>query len=223
MSNTKENNKNWFVALLLSIVCLDRLYLGQMRLGIVKLAAFPIVFLTLVSSVFGILSSGPTVSFFIYSINIPFLSGSNWAFSLFLSSIAFCYLAFWYVYDIVRIVTHRENLSRVMTSSKAKSNKSISQKSMSNTEENNKAWPLALFLSIFCFDRLYLGQTISGMIKFITYGFLIFFYPLFQGISNFHIHVFFLFLFWTWYVYDIVRIVFYRKKLYRAIKSGKVK
>ena len=93
---------------------------------------------------------------------------------------------------------------------------------MSNAEENNKAWPLALFLSIFCFDRLYLGQTKSGIIKLIIYGYLVFFNAFIQWASNFHIHVIFLFLFWTWYLYDIVRIVFYQKNISRVITSGKV-
>ena len=45
MSNTKESNKNWFLALLLSIVCLDRLYLGQTKSGIVKVSVIPIILL----------------------------------------------------------------------------------------------------------------------------------------------------------------------------------
>ena len=123
MSNTKENNKNWFLALLLSIVCLDRLYLGQTKSGVVKVSVIPIIFLIYFLNVYHLM--------YFRTPSAPLI------FAFYLSLIVFCYFAYRYVSDIVRIIIHRENLSRVMTSSKAKSNKSTSKERMSNAEENN--------------------------------------------------------------------------------------
>ncbi len=95
---------------------------------------------------------------------------------------------------------------------------------MSNTEENNKNWFLALLLSIVCLDRLYLGQIRSGIVKFIFF-IIVFFLTIW--FTTFVIpsakDKIFMNLFSIWYLYDIVRIVVYRKKLYRAILAGKVR
>ena len=122
MSNTKENKSNWQLALLLSIVCLDRLYLGQTKSGIVKVSFIPIFLSFSLNLIHNLMFWKPAL--IILSM-----------FALFLLLIAFFHFAYWYVYDIARIVTHRENLSRVITSSKAKSNKSTSKERLSNAKK----------------------------------------------------------------------------------------